>query len=61
METATEILNKYKGDLIEAIEFVVEQYRKSRKRGDRNFYRSIYEELVRMDKIRYGWRRYVKL
>lgn len=59
--TANEYLNKAKGFIEDAIESVFLEYRTTKGRKERSDMRLIYEELVRMDTKRAGFRRFVKL
>jgi hypothetical protein len=61
MDTASEILVKYRGDLVEAIDSLYLQYPKVRGRKERSEFRATYEELVSKDTRSCGFRRFVKL
>lgn len=61
MVTTDDLLKKSKGFIEDAIDDLYSQYRKTKGRKERSELRVIYEDLVRMDTRRCGFRRYVQL
>lgn len=59
--TAEELRRKFNGFLEDAIDNVIATYKTAKGRKDRSELRIIYEDLVRMDTQRAGFRRYIKL
>jgi hypothetical protein len=59
--TAQEIRKKFNGFLEDAIDNVTATYKSAKGRKDRAELRTIYEDLVKMDTQRAGFRRYTKL
>lgn len=59
--TTNDFLKEAKGFLEDAIERVYTQYKSTKGRKDRSDMKAVYEELVRMDTIRCGFRRWSQL
>jgi hypothetical protein len=59
--TATEHLIKAKGFIEDAIESVYNEYKNTKGRKERAEMRMVFEELVRMDTRRCGFRRWIQL
>ncbi len=61
METSDELIKKAKGFVEDAINDLYIRYRQTKGRKERADLRNVYEEMVRMDTKRSGFRRFVRL
>lgn len=61
MHLSDEFLVKSKGFLEDAIELIAESYKKTKARKERTDLRIAYEELVKRDTARAGFRRWIML